>query len=722
MSTMDKSYMESNYFKEINSSFKAGGRSNTAFEAQINPFELSEEQIRKKIYETHACSDDSFDADSLFIIVANILKRSCQIVDEVIQEDIKVGLDNIVEINNPKAGFSVPMCILKKIGCELLSCKAPVAEMAHETALAIFEKLRYYSWEAKAVLTLAAFAKEFGDLLHLVQLDQTNNHDQLTKSLALLKGSCILPNTPEFRHKRKIVVGELNNLIKATLKVMETIFELQKLSVYGPHSIAELPIALNSYWVVITVIACANKVTILTSEHDSPHDLSPYDTKIHNILSLLSAQLAQFRLMKEEEYHYYKLLKLSKTSDEVMEFLKLLFFSQDSHHFHLIDGSNNYQSVEINVLKKKKALLVIFRPDMLESDINIFRRIYCEKIKKYNTEKEYAIVWVPIIDETFSYEHRTIKYEYESWLRSKEIQWYSVSKLVSHKAGLRFLREEWNFETNPVAVVLNVARGIVENKNAMHTIRLWGLDAFPFDHETERRIFSEMNWLYTFFTDFPHQYGKLTNWVKKEKYVIFHGGMHKEWTEEIDEKISFMSKDLNIKIKRFNIEERVEVKNKFWGGIDSLMLTKFHKEEYYFAKQQVKRLSSYKHTQGWFALNKGPTTVVVGSRATFSKAVAEFHMWKVSVRQRTFEVAFKEYHEKLCKSLNSTHELSSIACCSSMRATTIQKSFGNCYTIESVLTATGEYPEKISCPVCDQVMEITVTYKCYHTSKDDFHC
>ncbi|KAF4353561.1 hypothetical protein G4B88_003666 [Cannabis sativa] len=722
MSTMDKSYMESTYFKEINSSFKAGGISNTAIEAQINPFELSEEQIRKKIYETHACSDDSFDADSLFIIVANILKRSCQIVDEVIQEDIKVGLDNIVEINNPKSGFNVPMCILKKIGCELLSCKAPVAEMAHETTLAIFEKLRYYSWEAKAVLTLAAFAKEFGDLLHLVQLDQTNNHDQLTKSLALLKGSCILPNTPEFRHKRKIVVGELNNLIKATLKVMETIFELQKLSVYGPHSIAELPIALNSYWVVITVIACANKVTILTSEHDSPHDLSPYDTKIHNILSILSAQLAQFRLMKEEEYHYYKLLKLSKTSDEVMEFLKLLFFSQDSHHFHLIDGSNNYQSVEINVLKKKKALLVIFRPDMLESDINILRRIYCEKIKKYNTEKEYAIVWVPIIDETFSYEHRTIKYEYKSWLRSKEIQWYSVSKLVSHKAGLRFLREEWNFETNPVAVVLNVARGIVENKNAMHTIRLWGLDAFPFDHETERRIFSEMNWLYTFFADFPHQYGKLTNWVKKEKYVIFHGGMDKEWTEEIDEKISFMSKDLNIKIKRFNIEERVEVKNKFWGGIDSLMLTKFHKEEYYFAKQQVKRLSSYKHTQGWFALNKGPTTVVVGSRATFSKAVAEFDMWKVSVRQRTFEVAFKEYHEKLCKSLNSTHELSSIACCSSMRATTIQKSFGNCCTIESVLTATGEYPEKISCPVCDQVMEITVTYKCNHTSKDDFHC
>ena len=149
---------------------------------------------------------------------------------------------------------------------QLLSCKAPDAGIAHETTLAILEKLRYYSWEAKAVLTLAAFAKEFGDLLHLVQLDQANNHDQLTKSLAILKGSCILSKCPELRQKRKIVVVELNNLIKATLKVMETIFELEKLSIYGPKSIAELPIAVYVYWIIMTVIACANKVTILTND------------------------------------------------------------------------------------------------------------------------------------------------------------------------------------------------------------------------------------------------------------------------------------------------------------------------------------------------------------------------------------------------------------------------------------------------------------------------
>lgn len=166
------------------------------------------------------------------------------------------------------------------------------------------------------------------------------------------------------------------------------------------------------------------------------------------------------------------------------------------------------------MLKKKRVLLVISRPDVSDTDLNILRRIWCEKIKKENIEEQYAIVWVPIVDETQP-EHKILKKDFESWLRFKEIHWYTVNKLVSNKAGLRFLREEWHFESSLVAVVLNVAEGKVENSNAIHTIRLWGSDAFPFDEVTERRIFSEMNWLYTFFKDFPHRYGNLINWVIK---------------------------------------------------------------------------------------------------------------------------------------------------------------------------------------------------------------
>ena len=117
-----------------------------------------------------------------------------------------------------------------------------------------------YSWEAKAVLTLAAFAKEFGDMLHL---DQANANDQLTKSLAILKGSLILPNTPQLRQKRQNAVVKLNDLLKETLEVMKLIF---KYCTESPQRIAEFLKPINVYWIIITVIACANEVTLITND------------------------------------------------------------------------------------------------------------------------------------------------------------------------------------------------------------------------------------------------------------------------------------------------------------------------------------------------------------------------------------------------------------------------------------------------------------------------
>lgn len=49
---------------------------------QPYPFYMTEEQIMEQIKDKHSPEDQKpFDVDSLFIIVANILKRSTQIVD-----------------------------------------------------------------------------------------------------------------------------------------------------------------------------------------------------------------------------------------------------------------------------------------------------------------------------------------------------------------------------------------------------------------------------------------------------------------------------------------------------------------------------------------------------------------------------------------------------------------------------------------------------------------
>lgn len=50
----------------------------------LSLFTLSDHDILNQIYATHVHDDEKFDVESLFVIVENILKRSTQIVDNVV--------------------------------------------------------------------------------------------------------------------------------------------------------------------------------------------------------------------------------------------------------------------------------------------------------------------------------------------------------------------------------------------------------------------------------------------------------------------------------------------------------------------------------------------------------------------------------------------------------------------------------------------------------------
>lgn len=76
---------------------------------------------------------------------------------------------------------------------------------------------------------------------------------------------------PADLQKRRQAVVELSGLIKATLQVIEIIFELEKLTTYDPKDVPGLTIAMDHipvdvFWAIITTVACATKITILTSE------------------------------------------------------------------------------------------------------------------------------------------------------------------------------------------------------------------------------------------------------------------------------------------------------------------------------------------------------------------------------------------------------------------------------------------------------------------------
>jgi hypothetical protein len=146
-------------------------------------------------------------------------------------------------------------------------CQTPGEGIAHKTTMSILNKLSSYSWDAKAMLTLAAFSFEYGDFWLLSQL---HSSDQLAKSVGILKQVPDISKLPCLQKYEKAIV-ELNNTIKATLEVIESIFALERLSIYNTKDVPALSTAIDHipvdvYWAIITIVACTTQMCCLTSD------------------------------------------------------------------------------------------------------------------------------------------------------------------------------------------------------------------------------------------------------------------------------------------------------------------------------------------------------------------------------------------------------------------------------------------------------------------------
>ena len=136
---------------------------------------------------------------------------------------------------------------------------------AHATTLSIFDLLTSYSWEAKLVLTLSAFAVNYGEFWLLAQIYSSN---QLAKSMAILKQ---VPTILEHSGQLKPRFDALNNLIRAMVAITRCIIEFKELpSMYISQDVPALATAMTHiptavYWTIRSVVACATQITTLTS-------------------------------------------------------------------------------------------------------------------------------------------------------------------------------------------------------------------------------------------------------------------------------------------------------------------------------------------------------------------------------------------------------------------------------------------------------------------------
>lgn len=131
---------------------------------------------------------------------------------------------------------------------------------AHATTIGILGMLSSYSWDAKVVIALAAFATNLGEFWLVAQLHATN---RLAKSVALLKHIHeTLNQVDDLASKFESV----NKLLKAMLDVANCIVEFHELpSEYIDHEAPEtltastlIPSAV--YWTIRSIVACASHI------------------------------------------------------------------------------------------------------------------------------------------------------------------------------------------------------------------------------------------------------------------------------------------------------------------------------------------------------------------------------------------------------------------------------------------------------------------------------
>ena len=150
-----------------------------------------------------------------------------------------------------------------------MQCKAPGEETAYKTTLSILNKLSNYSWDAKAVLTLAAFAFDYGEFWLLAESQSSGQ--LLAKSVGTLRRVSVVLKGPTLQKHRHALI-ELNTVIKATLEVIECIFELEKLSNrYDTKDVPALStgmahIPVDVFWAILTVVASTTELCCLTGD------------------------------------------------------------------------------------------------------------------------------------------------------------------------------------------------------------------------------------------------------------------------------------------------------------------------------------------------------------------------------------------------------------------------------------------------------------------------
>ncbi|XP_057495807.1 protein SIEVE ELEMENT OCCLUSION B-like [Actinidia eriantha] len=684
--------------------------------------------MMKQIVATHAPDGREFDVKPLLHVVEDIMHRATPTTIPSLAQATQVTQATQAQLDllDEKAlhsGFSDMLEHLaypiNRIACEI-SCKCSGGSDAHTTTVTLFNTLSGYSWDAKVVIALAAFAVNYGEFWLVAQLFPTN---PLAKSVALLKQ---LPDILERADSLKPKFDALTNLIKAMLDVTKCIVELKELP--NQYITADIPAMATAtaliptavYWTIRSIVACASQImNLIGMGHEyiasttEAWELSSLAHKVSNIYSHLQNQLALCHQHIDEKRHieaYMTLVRLFETPHiDGSKIHRAIIYAKDDQLPLLDGGATPKRRVSLEVLRRKIVLLFISDLDLSHEELYILEQMYTEaRQQPMRTESQYEIVWLPVVDRSTPWTEAKQK-QFENMQAS--MKWYSVyHPSLLDPAVIKYIKEVWHFNKKPLLVVLDPT-GRVVNPNALHMMWIWGYLGFPFSTVREETLWKEETWRLELLVDSIEP--MIFNWVADGKYICLYGGEDMEWIRKFTTAMKAVARAAQIQLEmlyvgKSNPREKVRKNNViiatenlshilpdqtliwfFWVRLESM----WHSKSQYTKSgendtivQEIMSMLSFDGSdQGWAVISRG-AEIAKAKGDTILKSLTQFEQWKDRVQELGFMGGLNE----------NLHELHTPHHCNRL----------------ILPGTTGRIPERVVCAECGRPMEKFIMYRC----------
>ncbi|XWS63753.1 hypothetical protein CRYUN_Cryun06bG0128900 [Craigia yunnanensis] len=610
---------------------------------------------------------------------------------------------------------------INRISCEI-AYRLSIGEDAHSTTLAVAHVVKSYSWDAKVVLALAAFAMTYGEFLLVVQLYTTN---PLAKGIALLKQ---MPEVLARADLLKPKFDTLANLINAMLVVAKCIVEFKELpsqyiSPEDPEmSSANSDIPSAVYWTIRSTVVCASQIIGLVgmghefiSSTTDAWELSSLVHNINNICSDLMEKLKRCRQRINERKDIEAYQTLLRIFDAIhidnMKILKVLIYAKDGQP-PLWDGTTK-QRVRIELLRRKSVLLLISDLELPDQELLILEHMYNEsRVQPTRVESQYEVIWIPVIDRSTPFDD-TKRKQFESLQAT--MPWYSVGHpSMIEPAVVRYIKEVWGFSKKPLIVVLD-PQGRVVNPNAIHMMFIWGNSAFPFTKIREEALWKEETWRIELLADSIDP--SMINWLTDGKLICLYGGEDMDWIRKFTTTARGVAQTANIILEmlymgKSNPKEKVR-KNMttiqrenishvlpdvsliwfFWVRLESMWHSRVQHgvtlENDQIMQEIMTMLSFDGSDQGWAVIGRGSDEMARAKAETILKSLEEYTAWEAVAAEKGFIPALNDH----IQGLRTEHHC-------------------NRLILPETSAGIGSIHERVVCFECGKPMEKLFMYRC----------